>query len=224
MSVGWTRIGGLLICVLGLVSVVACSSGLTEDEVREIIQEYTVPRDPAYSGNIPVLWTPTPAPTARPSLGTEESPYPFGQPGIVQIRPDETWEVTVLDADPEGAKTIMAEWAGITRPPPEGYKYYLIQLKVTYLGNRSAAFDDMHSLHASGNTGIYDLFDTYCGRGPISDLLPQHVELTSSGNVAGNVCFEIPSHDADSLAFVVRGHTPYGTDYWWFSLDKPSGQ
>ena len=218
------RIGRLLIVVLALVSIVACSRGLTEDEVRDIIQEHTVPSERDDSGKVSVLRTPTPAPTARPSLGTKESPYPFGQPGIVQIRPDETWEITVLDADPEGAKTIMADWAGITPPPREGYKYFLIKLRVTYRGNLSAEFDDMHSLRASGGAAVYNLYDVYCGGGPISDPLPDDVELISAGTVEGNICFEIPSHDVDSLVFIVEGYTPYGSDYWWFSLEKPSRQ
>ena len=182
---------------------------------------------PGPSGDsVIVLPTATPPPTAtpRPLLGTRESPYPLGAPGMAHIGwgtdPD-PWEVTILNVDTSGLDGILGEWRGIIREPGEGWVYVVFTLGVTYMHPDDAGrFESTSWIHGAGDSGlVYTVRDSVeCS--PIPEPIWDFDEqlLLFGGTIQGNACLKVLEDDLDSLKMMLSDGGSSPERWWWYSL------
>ena len=167
--------------------------------------------------------TPTPSgptPVCNPGLlGSRECPLPFGVPAEVNFDEMDHWEITVLGIQPDATKDVLAE-SPVNDPPGYGKQLHMVTIRVKYLGPSSTKFSSTGRLHALGIGGVvytigYSL--SFCG------LIPDRLsdpELFTNGTIEGNVCWKIPSSDAESLVMILDADTRGNDDRAWFALKK----
>ena len=164
---------------------------------------------------------PTPTPTPTPVPGSRQLPLPFGNSVEVRNGEDDHWEITVLNIVPNATEVVIAE-SDYNDPPASGNQYYMVRVRVKYLGLGSARFDGEDRLKAVGDGGVaYTNRDDPCGSSlnRIPDPLPDP-ELFTNGTIEGNVCWKIASFDAASLLMFLEGpgYRPDSSERVWFTL------
>ena len=165
--------------------------------------------------------TSTPIPTPTPVPGSRQAPLPSGIPAEVRNSEEDHWQITVLDIIPDATDKVMDE-SDYNDPPGEGKQFYMVKLRVKYLGPSSNRFSGRSRLKSVGDSGIaYTNSDDSCGgfREYIPDPLPDP-ELFTNGTVEGNVCWQIASSDAASLMMFLEGpgFWPDSGERVWFTL------
>ena len=199
---------------------IACSRGVTEEDVRRIIGEYAAATPP--EERVPVgrdIIVEHPSPTPRIPPGTKDVPFPLGTTGRIETSEHELWDITVLETNPAAAVVIL-DYYESNYPPRDEFTYFMIRLKVTYRGGLASTFDELHKLRVASAEGgqSYTLRNDYCGVGAVPKRLPTEIVLAEPGTIEGNICFNVTSDDAETLVLIVQGYTPYGRDFWWFAL------
>lgn len=131
---------------------------------------------------------PTDAPPLEGDAGTRNNPLPAG----TEITAGD-WKVT-LDTPIDGTKAVAAE-NDYNDPAKDGYSYYLVPLKATYIGNESAhIWMDVRVEFVSDEGRTYNDF---CSAQYPDDLMSIG-ELYEGGSGEGNTCVLIPK-DAKGL-------------------------
>ena len=144
--------------------------------------------------------TPTPTPTATPTpppLGSRQNPVRFGTEVDVKNALNDHWRIAVIDTVPDATRLVLGENPFFNNPPKEGFRFYIVTIRVQYLGPDSTSFGGSYRLKALGVGGVvYTTFADSCW--VIPDDLPDP-ELFTNGTVEGNVCWEVADDDVDSL-------------------------
>ena len=202
---------------LACLVLLACSSGVTEEDVRRMIGEYAAAAPPEDRVLVRVPHVAEfPSPTPRVLPGTREVPFMLGTTGRIEFSEHDIWDITVLETDPNAADVIL-DYYESNYPPRNGFTYYMVELEITYRGGLGSAFDGLHALAATSAEGgqLYTQWDDYCGVGAVPERLPTEIVLASPGTIVGNICFDVASEDVDSLVLIIQS---YGHEFWWFAL------
>ena len=180
---------------------------------------------PASSGATPSPTSP-PLPTQSPTLspilvpviGSMEKPVPFGQSFEVKNDdPTDHWEITVIDVFPDSTEEVLAENM-FNNAPEDDTQFFIVKVRVKYLGPRSNQFSWGGRLKAIGDRKVvYSRYDNSCGVSP--NPVPES-ELFTGGEVEGNACWQIESSEATSLVmFVESENRRSDASRAWFSLN-----
>ena len=170
---------------------------------------------------------PSPAPTPIPPIGGMDNPVPFGETMEIKnedpgedVETDDHWEITVVDVIPSAFDQILQENL-FNEPPKENSQFFMVKVKVKYLGPGSNSFDGEDRLRSVGDRRVvYSWPENICGI--IPDELPGN-EMFTEGEIEGHVCWEVEVSDLNSLVMFVE---PYSN--WedhprvWFSLNGGS--
>ena len=211
-----------LLTALACLVIFSCSRGATEEEVREILEEYSVAAAPELRprpDSDVIMWHPSPTPRVPP--GTRAEPFPLGKPGRVDLSELVSWDITVLDANPDATDALLGvPGSSVNAPPLDRYAYFLIRLKMTYQGSMDYTFDDLNTFRAVPLEGgrVYSADRDFCGTGSVPDPLRTDATIAEGDSVEGNICFTIVSDDVETLVLIVEADTYYGRDWWWYAL------
>ena len=200
--------------------------------VPTITSEPTVTPEPTATAAPAATPIPTPTvtpvpPTATPTpprLGSRQNPVQLGTEVDVKNAGDDHWRIAVIDTVPDATRLVLGE-NPFNNPPKEGFRFYIVTIRVQYLGPDSTSFGGGYRLKALGIGGVvYTTFADSCG--VIPDDLPDP-ELFTNGTVEGNVCWEVADDDVDSLQMFLDSGLFSGllsdTPRTWFALqDKTS--
>ena len=118
---------------------------------------------------------------------------------------------------------VLAENRSINDPPEEGHQFYMVKVRVKYLGPGSTTFSSGSRLSAVGDGAIVytTSSDDRCGY-VIPDNFKSSRELFTGGQTEGNECWQIASADADSLVMILNPpRFSRDEERTWFSL--PAG-
>ena len=161
--------------------------------------------------------TATPTATPIPNPGESRNvPIPFGETGTINNGPRDHWEITVVSVDRDANDVIQAE-NRFNDPPDEGNQFFMIRVRVKYVGEGSEEFDAGFRLKAVGDEGIvYETFRDRCGIFP--DEFPSSSEVFSGGTLEGNECWQIRVADMHSLTLLVDADRFNNADRVWFAL------
>lgn len=130
-----------------------------------------------------------------PSIDTD-SAVPLGETATVA-----DWEIRVADVTPNADSLILAE-ASFNESPRDGHQFFMVGVEATYVGDESGNLWTDTSFESVGDQSVvYNEFVSDCGFVP--DGIVFTSEVFPGGTVAGNVCWEIRSADAESLALLV---------------------
>ena len=204
----------------------------TDTPVPTITSEPTVNPEPTATAAPAATPIPTPTvtpvpPTAIPTpppLGSRQNPVQLGTEVDVKNADDDHWRIAVIDTVPDATRLVLGE-NPFNNPPKEGFRFYIVTIRVQYLGPDSTSFGGSYRLKALGIGGVvYTTFADSCW--VIPDDLPDP-ELFTNGTVEGNVCWEVADDDVDSLQMFLDSGLFSGllsdTPRTWFALqDKTS--
>ena len=139
---------------------------------------------------------------------------PIGATVEIQTgKPTEHWALTVLETMPDAWDVISAE-NQFNDPPEEGHQFYIVRVRVKYLGPDSNMMFTEVTLKALGNSSVvYETYDPGCGVVP--DELDTLTELFTGGQIEGNECWQIASSDADSLVMFAEVGFIDSTRVWF---------
>ncbi len=160
--------------------------------------------------------TPTPTPTPIPAFGSRQNPVRLGTTVAIKNADEATdhWEITVLQTFPDATSLVLEENRH-NDPPSEGKQYFMLTVRVRYLGPDSGHFGKVR-LKSVGDSAVgYDYYDNNCGWIPNALSSP---EIFKGGIVEGNVCWEIASADSESLLMYMESSNFLGGKRTWFSL------
>ena len=116
---------------------------------------------------------------------------------------------------PDATRLVLGE-NPFNNPPKEGFRFYIVTIRVQYLGPDSTSFGGSYRLKALGIGGVvYTTFADSCW--VIPDDLPDP-ELFTNGTVEGNVCWEVADDDVDSLQMFLDSGLFSDTPRTWFAL------
>ena len=139
----------------------------------------------------------SPEPSVGLALGTREEPLPLGKPALVG-----NWMLGVNDAVKDATEAVLQE-NPYAEPPVEGSQYVVVQVLGVYSGNESSdILSDIGFSYvgAAGNT-----FDSFrCG--PAEDSLYDQGEAFPGADVAGVLCFEVPSDQVAGGAVIADAY------------------
>lgn len=143
--------------------------------------------------------TPLPTTTTEPEGGLDlGSPAPVGE--TVRVG---DWAIRVRTVTPDAAAAIAAE-NQFNDAPAEGKQFFMAEVEATYVGGESSTFWLEMNLKAVGASSVaYERgSDADCG------VIPNDVtnagEAFPGGTVTGNVCWEIDTADATTLAMIAE--------------------
>jgi hypothetical protein len=132
-------------------------------------------------------------------VGTRDNPVPLGQPADV----GEGWTAVVNSVNLKANEAVAAA-NPINRPPVEGSVYVVANVTVTYNGD--AASDKtgvrFQALGAASNT-VMDSGGSSYAVAPDPSCIGV-TEVFKGGSLTGNVVFEVPTADIDSVVMI--GH------------------
>ena len=161
---------------------------------------------------------PTPTPASLPVLGSRHNPVPLGDTvEITTEDPTNAWEITVVGTNPDAWTVIQAE-NQFNDPPEAGHQFYMVRLRVKYLGPDSITPFLSLTFKTLGERGV--AYETYPGCGVTPDSLDTFTEIFTGGQIEGNECWQIASQDADSLMLLVDVGL-FDDIRVWFSLQLP---
>lgn len=134
-------------------------------------------------------------PLAQFAVGTRENPAPFGSTARIG-----DWEVTPVSVDTDAESRVLAANM-FNSPADNGFRYVIINVSATYVGEESGSpFWDL-SWKLLGNRG--NTFDGRCG--VIPDALRDGGETFPGGVVTGNICIAAPEDQLAESAVIVEG-------------------
>jgi len=120
-------------------------------------------------------------------LGSMMNPVPFGMGSDI-----DNWRITVVDVIPDATQIILDENMFNSEPEP-GYQYFMVNLLVENIGSEPEEFNEFY-LHLVGDHKVsYDHAWV-----DVPDPLPS-TEIFPGGMAKGNVAWEVPSDEVDSL-------------------------
>ena len=153
-----------------------------------------VPSAGAPGSDSPQATAPSDESEAAPKVGTRQNPLPLGTAAAVG-----SWNLKVTSVNLNAAAEVAKE-NQFNDPPPPGATFIMIGLAATRTGDESGTFwVDMTTkfLGSQGNT-----FDDSCG------VIPKDIsdegETFPGANVAGNLCFAVPSNQIAGGSLLVE--------------------
>lgn len=146
-----------------------------------------------------------------------EQPLPIG----VSARIAEGWEAKVLSATPNATSVVLRE-NRFNSPPEPGHQFYMVRISLTYVADgpvepgpkpywRAGQFKLVGNANVAYSRGLANS----CGVVP--DALPT-TEVFPGGTITGNICWEVPSAEADSLVLYNEYLFPGGPVQTYFGL------
>ncbi len=165
---------------------------------------------------------PSPSPTPLPTLTPAATPPPVG---TIVDHPYEAGDVLV------GSNGLQVQVAGVMQdaqaflvqefpdnpPPPPGYRYYMVALRVFNLtGAESVNIRHTHFQMVGSRRSDYNPVIHSCGT--IPDQLEGAIE--KGGQIEGKVCFQVPV-DEDELVLVYAAPDGTAENRRFLSLDYP---
>ena len=167
--------------------------------------------------------TPVPTPTIEESpWGRIDNPVPLGESVQVDTGiPNNGFEVAVREVEPNALLTLM-EWNRFNAIPEKGRQYYMMRLRLKYIGEDSSSLLPYVKLRAVGDVGIVYDFDSVFQCGSIPDPLDTGAILGTGEHIEGNICLDIDAGDAQSLRMFLDFGFLDDPDYKrvWFSLQN----
>jgi hypothetical protein len=157
----------------------------------------------------------TPAGAATPEVASsQDAPLPVGATGVVG-----SLQVTVTAVTLDAGSEIMAAYP-YNDPPASGNQFVMVTVTVTNTGSTPVTPWMALSFQALADSGTsYNEYDNGCGIIPNAAM--NSGDLFAGGTATFNVCWQVPSADAESLVmFVDPLTTPDDSARAWFSL-KP---
>jgi len=138
--------------------------------------------------------------TTEAAAGTRQNPL---EPGVSFTVGD--WVVALGETTPDAGEIIAAENV-FNDPPAEGRQFVMVEVSVTYTGEKSGRpwLDLSFAFYgADGNTfGSSLSLDDYCGVIP-NDLMDVG-EMFPDASATGNVCVSVPAEQIDGGAWIVE--------------------
>lgn len=150
-----------------------------------------------YRGPSGATATPDSVPVATGDVGTRDHPVPLGTAAEVGYGWTMVVNSVTLDADADLAADDL--W---NEPPPPGSQYVMANVSLTYDGAEASdsAGVNLQALGAS-NVTLSQGGSTYATPPGALDLF---TEVFQGGTITGNIVFEVPTTDVESL--VIIGH------------------
>ena len=136
--------------------------------VPTITSEPTVTPEPTATAAPAATPIPTPTvtpvpPTATPTpppLGSRQNPVQLGTEVDVKNADDDHWRIAVIDTVPDATRLVLGE-NPFNNPPKEGFRFYIVTIRVQYLGPDSTSFGGSYRLKALGIGGV--VYTTFRG-------------------------------------------------------------
>ncbi|MFT0848009.1 DUF4352 domain-containing protein [Actinomycetaceae bacterium L2_0104] len=128
--------------------------------------------------------------------GTRTNPFPVGT-----VITDGDWQLTVNGVNLDADELVSAENM-FNEPAPEGQKYILVNITLTYNGDNPEGeipMDTIEYVTAEGNT--INSFDTLAVAPEAFDSL---TTLYQGASTTGNVVFAVPADSADFGTLAIR--------------------
>lgn len=185
---------------IALFVVIGALAGSDEDEGD------SSPEPPAIVADAPdATSSPTPEPEPEAVGTSQASPAPIGT--VVETG---GWEIVVVSIDPDATQAVLNENM-FNDPPGDGSQFFFANVSATYRGDTEGQNLLLTSFRALGPSNV--AITERCGVTP--DQLDTFVDVFAGGTITGNLCFEVPSSDVDSLLMYVE---KIGHDRVWFAL------
>jgi hypothetical protein len=149
-------------------------------------------------------------------LGTKTHPVPIGQAFNIA----DGWRLKVVSVTPDATQAVLAvtDQAGDANiAPPPGAQDFLVLVEATYTaGGSGNPYSLLTNLDAEGaHNAVYTNGENGCGSLPSPALGYSDSNVFSGQTVSGNICWQIASNDAASLALFVGSGFTHST---WFAL------
>lgn len=137
---------------------------------------------------------PPPPPPPPPPIGTTRTnPVPFGTTHAL----GNGWTLKIESITPNANAAVAAE-NRFNDPPKPGYQFFIATVTVANVSSSETRFRDA-DLRSVGPANVpYTTFTNSCGVIPNSFLFSGS-EAFPGGSITRNVCWEVPSSDADQL-------------------------
>lgn len=154
--------------------------------------------------------------TTVPGKGSATDPYAIGEPirlvyDDITAGEERVWEVEVTGPPVDRTSEVL-EGNQFNEPPPEGRRYVIAPIKVTYVsGPAPASLFDLNFKVVGPSAVVFTTFDPSCGAVP--DALDTLAELFPGGVVEGNLCWVTPTDDIDDLTMLVEVFLVDGDTY-----------
>lgn len=195
--------------MLAALSLTACGDSESSESGSQLTKAstQTVPVEAAAAPSVPATErsTATTAPSevsaTTGAVGTRSNPVPLGQPAEVGAG----WTVLVNSVDLDANDEVAAA-NQFNEPPAEGKVYVLANVTITYNGSEpsDAAGVTFEALGAATNTAISQAMAV------APDELSMFTEVFQGGSLSGNVVFEVPVADVETLVLI--GHAMMSFD------------
>ena len=189
--------------------------GLRSDDMLECWGRFE-----AVAGSTPpVQPTPTPSPTPAPeNLGARSNPVPLGQ---YFRAPSSAWSIKVVSVDWDALPEIRDN--GSSTSPDVGKQFVSVRISVRNQGSSPDSFPSL-SLGTVGSATLVgqDALDGSCWIA-VPDRFEYSRSIFPGGLLEGNVCFEVPIPDLNSLIlygdrFSLELDYTHRADLWYWSL------
>ncbi len=162
-----------------------------------------------------ITFEPPPVAANEPSggaPGTRGNPYPQGE-----TVPVGDWAVTVLETTPDAAAMVAAE-NPYNDPPLTGHQFFIARISATYEGEDAESMFLGLTLATIGQSAVVYGSSAYCG--VIPDPVDEFADVYAGGAVRGNICWQVPSEDAESLVLMVDSAFSFEDERIFMSLHR----
>ena len=133
------------------------------------------------------------------ATGDRAHPYPVHK--SVVIPSSDGWKLRVNKSVPNATQQVLDENM-FNDKPAAGRQFFMINVKLTYVGKGSSSPYSGLTLKALGRSNVaYDYSDD-CGVTP--NELDDFKKVYSGGSISGNVCFSVKKSDVSSLLLLVE--------------------
>ena len=152
----------------------------------------------------------TPTPDFRDYGRSRSQPMPKGKP----IEFDDGTTIIVESVIHDADQTIRRHDAW-TNPPPSGYQFLLVNIKVSNQGNEPIDLYMVNELSLVGKSNVSYNQGIECWTFP--NEIDTSKTIFPSGSLSGNICFTVKSSDVDSLVMYYETYNLFGDDeyiYW----------
>ena len=137
---------------------------------------------------------PAPNPTPDPgAIGTRSNPVPLGQ---YFQPPTSPWELKVVSVDWDAWPEIQAE-NQLNESPAAGNQFVMVTIMVRNTGSSADRFSSSRISAVGSQSVEYRTSVNHCG--VIPDDFSDITRLFPSGELQGNICYEVASSDISSL-------------------------